>query len=319
MNRTSQEADFPAPIVAEPPLPPIRGTVGTSPGLSVDFRYTFDSRYVHANGLRQHVVVGGQGPAILLVHGWPQNWFAWRRVMWTLARNHTVIVPDQRGMGLSDKPESGYDTGTLAKDLASLMHSLGHERFSVVGHDTGMAISYALAADFPHRVERVALAEVPGLPGVVPSPPAHVPAAQNNRLWHIPFNRVEDIPEKLVAGREAIFFGYEFEVQGGVLPEDVTDYYIRGLSAPGSLRGSFGFYRDWDATLAQNITRAESKLRMPVLAIGGEASWNRAVGIGMKNAAEDVKTAVIPGAAHWVAEQAPGALVTALTAFLRSN
>ena len=115
--------------------------------------------------VRLHAVIGGDGPPLLLVHGWPETWYAWRLLMPALARDFEVIAVDQRGSGLSDKPAGGYDTGTLAGDLVALMDALGHERFAVVGHDTGFAISYALAADHPDRVERVALAEIPGLPG----------------------------------------------------------------------------------------------------------------------------------------------------------
>ena len=115
-----------------------------------------------------------------------------------LARDFEVIAVDQRGSGLSDKPAGGYDTGTLADDLVALMDALGHERFAVVGHDTGFAISYALAADHPDRVERVALAEIPGSPGAAPSPPVFVPGPINDRLWHLPFNRLERINEQLV-------------------------------------------------------------------------------------------------------------------------
>lgn len=130
-----------------------------------------------------------------------------------LARDFKVIAIDQRGIGLSDKPLDGYDTATLASDLIALMDALGHERFAVVGHDTGFAISYALAADHPNRVDRVALAEIPGPPLATASPPMFVPAPLNNKLWHIPFNRVEKLPEQLVAGREDIFFGYEFAIR----------------------------------------------------------------------------------------------------------
>ncbi|MEY7975179.1 alpha/beta fold hydrolase [Streptomyces pilosus] len=135
------------------------------------------------------------------MHGWPENWYAWRLIMPELARHFTVIAVDQRGIGLTEKPRTGYDIGTLAEDLAALMDELGHERFSLVGHDTGMIIAYALAADFPERVERVAFAEVPGPPGVGPSPPLFVPEPLNNKLWHIPFNRVDDkLVEQLVTG-----------------------------------------------------------------------------------------------------------------------
>jgi pimeloyl-ACP methyl ester carboxylesterase len=197
------------------------------------------------------------------------------------------------------------------------MDALGHERFAVVGHDTGLIISYALAADHPHRVDRLVVAEVPGPPGVAPSPPLFVPEPINNRLWHIPFNRVNDkLTEELVRGREDIFFVYEFAIQGGNVPDDALSYYFSVFSDPDVLRGSFGFYRAWDTTLTQNEQRKTRPLTMPVLAIGGEASWGEAVGDTMKLAADDVQSVVIPGAGHWVAEQAPEEMLAALTGFL---
>ena len=120
-----------------------------APNLPAGFTDTFTSRYVDTGEVRLHAVIGGDGPPLLLVHGWPETWYAWRMLMPALARDFEVIAVDQRGMGLSDKPEDGYDTGTLAGDLVALMDALGHERFAVVGHDTGFAISYALAADHP--------------------------------------------------------------------------------------------------------------------------------------------------------------------------
>ena len=188
----------------------------------------------------------------------------------------------------------------------------------MVGHDTGLIIGYALAADHPHRVDRVALVEVPGPPGVAPAPPLFVPEPINNRLWHIPFNRVDKVPEQLVRGREDIFYGYEFAIQGGTLPDDLVDYYVRLYSDPDGLRASFGFYRAWDTTLAQNEQRKTRPLTMPVLAIGGAESWGEMVADGIKPAANDVQSVVIPGAGHWVTEQAPEQMLAALTAFLRS-
>lgn len=296
------------------------GTVSTAPNLPAGFKDTFASRFVQAGGIRQHAVVGGDGPPLLLVHGWPQNWYAWRMLMPTLAKNFTVIAVDQRGIGLTDKPQAGYDTRTLANDLIALMDALGHRRFAVAGPDTGMVISYALAADHPDRVERVAVAEVPGLPGVgglAASPPLFAPEAFNNRLWHIPFNRVNSkLTEQLVSGREEIYFGYEFAVQGGKLPARVVDYYVRLYSNPESLRGSFGFYRAFDATFTQNEERSKEKLAMPVLAIGGAESYGADVGKAMAAAASNVQSVVIPGAAHWVAEQAPRAMLSSLSEFL---
>jgi pimeloyl-ACP methyl ester carboxylesterase len=143
-----------------------------------------------------------------------------------------------------------------------------------------------------------------------------VPAHINARLWHIPFNRAEGIPEQLITGREDEFFGYEFAIQGGKLSADVIQYYVDRVSTPDALHGSLGFYRAFDATLAQNAERASKRLTMPVLAIGGEASYGDHVAEAMRTLAEDVQTAVIPATGHWVAEDAPEAMLEALTTFL---
>jgi pimeloyl-ACP methyl ester carboxylesterase len=294
------------------------GSVSQAPNLPAGFTDTFTSRYIDAGGLRQHAVVGGNGPPLLLVHGWPESWYAWRLVMPALARDFEVIAVDQRGIGLTDKPEDGYDTGALADDLVALMDALGHERFAVVGHDTGLIIGSALAADHLDRVDRLAVAEVPGPLELATSPPMFVPEQFNNKLWHIPFNRINDeLPEELITGREDIFFGYEFAIQGGKeLPDDAIDYYVRMLSNPDALRGSFGFYRAFDKTLEQNKQRKTRPLTMPVLAIGGAESWGEEVGNRMKSFGENVQGVVISGAGHWVAEQAPEELLAGLNAFL---
>jgi pimeloyl-ACP methyl ester carboxylesterase len=294
------------------------GSVSRAPNLPTGFTDTFTSRYIDTGRLRQHAVVGGDGPPLLLLHGWPENWYAWRLVMPALARDFEVIAVDQRGIGLTEKPQDGYDTGTLAADLVALMDALGHERFAVVGHDTGLIIGYALAADHPDRVDRLAVAEVPGPLELATSPPMFVPELFNNKLWHIPFNRIHDeLTEELVTGREEVFFGYEFTIQGGKkLPDDVINYYVRMLSNPDALRGSFGFYRAFDKTLEQNKQRKMRPLTMPVLAIGGAESWGEEVGNRMKAFGEDVQGVVISGAGHWVAEQAPEELLGELNAFL---
>src|SRR5690349_19035389 len=168
------------------------GSVAGAPNLPHAFADTFTSRYVDAGAVRLHAVIGGDGPPLLLVHGWPETWYAWRFLMPALARDFQVVAVDQRGIGLTGKPRDGYDSATLADDLAALMDALGHERFAVLGHDTGYFISYALCADHRDRVARVALAEVPGPPTLELSPPLFVPEPANDRLWHIPFNRVDD-------------------------------------------------------------------------------------------------------------------------------
>ena len=301
------------------PLAEGRGSVSEVPNLPDGFTDTFSSRFVDIGQLRLHAVIGGDGPPLLLIHGWPQAWYAWRMLMPTLASDFEVIAVDQRGMGLSDKPKDGYDTATLANDLVALMDALGHKRFAVYGTDTGMTIAYALAADHPNRVERLVVSEAP-LPGISPSPPLFLPPALNARLWHLAFNQLgADVNEALVRGREGIFFGAEFDASAGTkkLPAEVVSYYVDTLAADAeALRGSFELYRAFPTMIAQNEQRKTQRLTMPVLAIGGEEGGGEGVAATMKLVADDVQSVVLPGAAHWVAEQAPEALLAAVTEFL---
>jgi pimeloyl-ACP methyl ester carboxylesterase len=303
----------------ETPTPGGPGSASGAPGLPPGFSETFTSRSIDTGSVLLHAVVGGDGPPLLLIHGWPQTWYAWRLLMPALARDFEVVAVDQRGIGLSDKPEDGYDTGTLAADMVALMDQFGHERFAVYGTDTGMPIAYALAADYPDRVDRVAVSEAL-LPGVSPSPPVFVPPLANARLWHLMFNQLPaHVNEALVRGREGIYFGAEFEVSAGTtkLPAEVVQYYVDILAAdPHALRGSFGFYRDVGATTAQNEQRKTRPLSMPVLAIGGQESSGDRVAAAMRDVAANVESVVLPDTGHWVAEQAPDELLAALTTFL---
>ena len=294
------------------------GSVSGAPNLPEGFTDTFASRYIDTGDVRLHAVIGGEGPPLLLIHGWPGSWYYWRLVMPALARDFEVVAVDQRGIGLSDKPEEGYDAGTLASDLAGLMDALGHEQFAVVGVDTGMVIAYALAADHSDRVVRLAVGEAP-LPGISAPFPLILPDALVDRLYHLPFNQLEETNEKLVRGREDIFFRAEFTASAGShkLPDDVVTYYINGLaSSADALHGSFQLYRAFGATAAQNEQRKTRRLPMPVLAMGGAESSGAAVEATMKLAADEVQGLVIPGVGHWLAEQAPEELVAALTEFL---
>ncbi len=298
-----------------------RGSVSGVPTLPVGFADTFTSRFIDTGSVRLHAVIGGDGPPLLLIHGWPENWYAWRMVMPALAENFQVIAVDQRGMGLSDKPHDGYDTATLAHDMVAVMDTLGYQRFAVVGHDTGMLIAYALAADYPDRVTRLAVAETT-IPGVAPSPPLFAPELQNNVFWHISFNRIskDSVNERLVAGREDIFFNFEFDTRTvKKLPPEVVQYYIDGFASdPDALRGSFEFYRALDTSSAQNEQRKARRLTMPVLAIGGGLSTGEAPANVMKLAADNVQGLVIPGVGHFVAEEAPEDMAVALNEFLAS-
>jgi pimeloyl-ACP methyl ester carboxylesterase len=213
-----------------PSTPQGPGSVSGAPNLPDGFAGTFTSRYIDTGDLRQHVVTGGDGPPLLLVHGWPQTWYAWRLVMPGLARNFAVVAVDQRGCGLSGKPPDGYDTATLAGDMVAVMDALGHRRFAVAGHDTGLWIGYALAADHPDRVGRLAVAEA-AMPGVSPSPPLFGSTQANDRLWHFAFNRLAGINEQLIRGREEVYFGFQFAKAANKLPDYAVKYYVDALAA----------------------------------------------------------------------------------------
>jgi pimeloyl-ACP methyl ester carboxylesterase len=197
------------------------------------------------------------------------------------------------------------------------MDALGHRRFAVAGHDTGMWIGYALAADHPGRVDRLAVAETP-LPGVSPSPPLFASAHLNNALWHFAFNRLAAVNDQLVTGREDVYFGWQFAAKAArPLPGYAVRHYIDTLAAdPGALHASFAIYRALNATIAQNQQRTTRRLTLPVLGIGGGHSLGDQVADTMKLAADDVQSVVIPGSGHYCPEEAPEEVVAALTTFL---
>lgn len=299
------------------PTPQGPGSASGAPELPDGFADLFTSRYVDTGELRLHAVTGGSGPALLLLAGWPQTWYAWRFLMPALARDFHVVAVDPRGVGLSDKPRDGYDTGTLAGDLVTLMDSLGHQRFAMVGHDVGMWTGYALAADHPDRLDRLAVAEA-AIPGLSPSAPVLGTRETNERLWHFAFNRLTDVNEQLVRGREGVYFGNQFAKKAGKpLPEHAVQYYVDVLASdPEALRCSFEFYRALDSTIAQNEKRRTRPLSLPVLAIGGELSLGAAVGATMRLGGADVQTVVLPECGHYPAEEAPEYMLSALSAFL---
>ncbi|MFF7566652.1 alpha/beta fold hydrolase [Streptomyces pseudovenezuelae] len=286
------------------------------------FLDVFTSRLVEVNGLRLHAVTGGEGPALLLIGGWPQTWYAWREVMPALARHHTVVAVDSRGAGLSDKPDDGYDAGTLANDLVALMTELGHDRFDVAGHDIGTWTAYALAADHPERVGRLAIIEAV-IPGLTPSPPLFGPAAANLKLWQFGFNRLTDLNEELVRGRERLFFGWQFATKAATpaaIPAYAVDVYVDAITAdPRALRASFAYYRALDETIAQNEQRSKTRLKLPVLAVGG-ALWSGASAAQtMRLAADDVTEVVLDDCGHYPAEEQPTQFVEILEGFLAAN
>lgn len=293
------------------------GSASDAPAVADDFSRMFHSYRVRAGNLWLHAAIGGEGPPLLLLAGWPQTWYAWRELMPALARSFTVVAADPRGVGLSDKPGNGYDTGTLAADMVALMHALGHERFAMVGHDVGMWTGYALAADHPERLTRLVLAEAI-VPGLAPSPPLHMPRNAVDRLWHFAFNRLDSLNEQLVAGRERLFFGRQFETKAvRPLPDHAIDLYVETLASDReALRASFEPYRAIDVTIEQNARRAQRKLPMPVLTIAGDRSVGELAGATLEPVADDIASVVLPDCGHYPAEEAPQEMLAVLNEFL---
>lgn len=296
------------------------GSVHGSPDLPAGFADRFESRLLDIDGVTLHAVVGGKGPPLLLLGGWPQNWYIWRDLMPALSEQFTVVAADPRGVGLSDKTPDGYDSGTQARDMAALMEALGHARFAMVGHDVGGWTAYALAADMPEKIERVVVGET-GIPGILPPIPLLVePRFISDRLWHMNFNRAHDINEAMVRGREEIYFGYQLQSKGGspdALPEPVRRYYIELLKRDdGSLKASFDFYRAIDDIIPQNAARKTRMLDMPVFTYAGELFAGDFVEQDMRGVATNVASIVFAGVGHHVPEEAPQPLLDALTAFL---
>jgi len=295
------------------------GSVARAPHLPPGFTDTFTSYLVEAGSTRLHAVVGGDGPPLLLVAGWPQNWFAWRLIMPELARTFTVIAVDPRGVGASERATAGFDTATLADDLIGVMAAFGHERFAMIGHDVGMWTGYALAADHQDRLAALVVAEA-AIPGITPVAAGLSPAPVNDKLWHFGFNRLAGLNEALVRGRENVFFGWQLATKAAApdaIPPYAVRYYVDSIARdPEALRCSFEFYRAIDQTMEQNVRRQERRLTIPVLAIGGADGLGQGVEATMRRVAADVTPAVLEHCGHYPAEEAPAALLAAVIPFL---
>jgi pimeloyl-ACP methyl ester carboxylesterase len=296
------------------------GSVSRAPQLPAGFTDVFTSYLVDTGRVHLHAVAGGDGPPLLLVPGWPQNWFAWRHLMLPLARRFSVVAADPRGVNLSDRAAGGYDAGNLAADLVALMEALGHSRFAVIGHDLGMWMGYALAADYPERLARLAVAEAT-IPGISPFPPPWGTSHVNDMTWHFGFNRLTDLNEALVRGREDMFFGWHFASKASTpdsVPGYAVNHYVEAITRDRqALRcGTFEFYRAIDRTAEQNIRRRERRLQLPVLAIGGADGLGERVADTMRLVADDVTAVVLEHCGHYVADEAPEGMLEALEPFL---
>ncbi|MCW5771279.1 MAG: alpha/beta hydrolase [Rhodospirillaceae bacterium] len=270
-------------------------------------------RTATANGVRIHYLTAGTGAPLVLLHGWPVSAEMWRRVMPALAANRTVIAPDLRGAGYSDKPAAGYDKATLAKDVQALMAGLGHARYAVVGHDIGGMVAYALAAQFRGEVEKLAIVDVP-LPGVDPWDKMQGAPA----LWHFGFHAQRDLAEALIQGRERLYiesFVRSRAWNPAAMSEDEIDFYARQMAQPGALRGGLEYYRTIAEDAAANKGFAAEKLACPMLGIGGDRLGPVLKGITAA-VAGDARAVTIGQCGHWVVEERPAEFLAALREFL---
>ncbi len=298
------------------------GSVSDVPRLPDGFADIFQSYRVNVGGIRLHTVIGGEGDPLLLHCGWPQSWYAWRYLMKPLSERFRVIAVDPRGLGISDKPVDGFDVNTLAGDMFKLMDALGHSRFAFAGHDIGVMVGYAMASMCPERLARMALGEGT-IPGASPSPEL-IPDNRmlSDFLWHFNFNRALEVNERLVEGREHIYFGYQFESKAGSpdgVPKYARDFYIELLRrVPGTLASSFNYYRAIDQTIPQVREHAASKVGVPTLAFSGALACGPMVENEQRNLATDVESLIIPDCGHFPAEEQPEALLIALLNFFTS-
>ncbi len=273
----------------------------------------FDLREVATNGVRLHVRVGGEGPAVLLLHGYGETGDMWAPLAADLARDHTVIVPDLRGLGRSSRPPSGYDKKTQADDADGLLAALGVARADVVAHDIGNMVAFQLAARHPARVRTLALFDAP-VPGVGPWDEI----LKNPLLWHFRFGGPD--MERLVAGRERIYldrFWNEFSATPERFGEAARRHYAALYALPGAMHAGFAQFAAFDQDALDNRAfLAHDRLRMPVLAAGGERSFGTTMAVVMRAAADDVTEAVVPGSGHWVMEENPDATIALVRRFI---
>jgi pimeloyl-ACP methyl ester carboxylesterase len=266
--------------------------------------------------VRLHYLTAGDGPALVLLHGWPQSSHEWRHLIPTLAQRYRVIAPDLRGLGDSSRPVGGYDKMTVAGDVRALLRDgLGVTQAAVVGHDWGGAVAYALAAQDRALVTRLAILDML-LPGI------DLPGLGPNALsgyWHFAFHGVRDLAELLVAGRERAYISWFFQnfaYNPRAVSESDVDEYARCLAQPGALRAGFEYYRAAGQDAVDFAAAAREPLTIPVLALGGERSIGAAVKLCMQQVAGNVRGGVLERCGHWIAEEQPQALLDELTAFL---
>src|ERR1700730_8694378 len=279
------------------------------------FPGTFHTQMVQTNGTSLFVRIGGQGPAVILLHGFADTGDMWAPLAAVLVKDHTVIVPDLRGMGLSAHPDSGYTKKNQALDIAGVMDALQLKRADLVTHDIGNMVGYALAAQFPQRIARWAAIDAP-LPGI--GDWDHI--LRSPLLWHFNF-RGPDV-ERLVQGRERIYldrFYNELSADPSRIDTETRDHYAGLYARPHAMHDAFEQFGAFSQDAIDNkaFLATGGKVKMPVLALGAEKSF----GLGMAGVlgfvASNVTAGIVPDSGHWIMEENPQATVRLVTEFLR--
>jgi pimeloyl-ACP methyl ester carboxylesterase len=281
-----------------------------------EFPPGFRVQDIATNGATIHVRVGGRGPAVVLLHGYADTGDMWAPMAADLARDHTVVVPDLRGLGLSSKPAGGFDKKTQAGDVAGVLDALGIRSADLVTHDIGNMVGFAFAALHPERVNRFVLIDAP-IPGVGPWDEI----LKNPLLWHFRFGGPD--MERLVAGRERIYldrFWNDFAADPRRITEETREHYAALYALPGAMHSGFAQFAAFDQDAIDNRGfLAKGKLSMPVLALGGEKSFGGQMAEIMRYAATDVQGGVVPDSGHWVMDENPQATTALVRAFLTGS
>lgn len=281
----------------------------------------FTHRWVDADGIRLHAVEGGRpdGPALVLLAGFPQTWWAWRKVMPSLVDRFRVIAIDLPGQGHSERPESGYDTHTVAAHVRAAVKELGVSAYWLAAHDIGAWVAFSLALDHGGRLRGVALldAGIPGitLPETIPTDPARA-----WKTWHFAFHLVPDLPETLLAGREREYVGWFLKTKAlspGTFDDTDLDHYAAALAAEGGLRAALAYYRDAAESARRNHQALDRQhLTVPVLGISSSHGSIPDMAASLGPWAGDVTGVVVPDAGHFIPDEQPAAVAAALAGFI---
>jgi len=275
-------------------------------------------RRIDACGISLHAVEAGDGPLMVLVSGWPQTWYSWHKIMPQLAKHFHAVAIDLPGLGDSDFPKQGYDTGSIALHLDAVLDAFGARDCLLVTHDIGAWIGYAYAARRPERVKRLVLIDA-AIPGLAPPEVFRLAPETAPRVWHFYFNAVPELAETLIVGREREFLSWLFRTKSvdwtRAFDPEAVDVYVKAYAGPGRWSGGMGYYRAIFESVAQNKASAATPLSMPVLAIGGSAGLGAAMEVSAKQVAANVQSAVIDRCGHYVPEEQPDELLAVMLPF----